>query len=201
MRSIAPAALPEPEPAAPHRWTWAVGGGLAILYAAAAVVGMRTAPVLSAGTTVLLTWAVLGLVALGAAFSRGGAGRGSSGPSSWAGYLVLISRHTGEETWAEIPGNRFLVAVRPYLPVLPTERRAASEGIAGANARILKALDQPVSFHFSGEVPLEDALRYAATAGTRMTDARSPSTPTRSPCRSRTGRCSPPCPWCWKASH
>jgi hypothetical protein len=34
----------EPEPASPRRWIWAVGVWLAIAYAAAAVVGMRTPP-------------------------------------------------------------------------------------------------------------------------------------------------------------
>ena len=160
------------QPAAPHRWTWAAGVVLAILYAVAAVLGMRTAPVLWAGTTVLLTWAVLGLLALGAVFSRGRRRARRIGAVLFGvGYLLLISRHTGEETWAEIPGNRLLGAVRPYLRVVPTERRAASEGIAGANARILKALDQPISFHFPTEVPLEDALRYVSTTA-RTDDGR-----------------------------
>lgn len=163
---------PEQEPAAPHRWTSAVGGGLAIIYAAAAVVGMKTAPVLWAGTTVLLTWAVLGLVALGAVFGRGRRRARLLGAVLFgAGYLLLISRHTVEETWAEIPVNRLLGAVRPYVHLVPTERRAASEGIAGANARILKALEQPISFHFSMEVPLEDALRYVSTTA-RTDDGR-----------------------------
>jgi len=71
-----------------------------------------------------------------------------------------------------MPGNRLLGAVRPYLPTVPTERRAASEGIAAANARLLKALDQPIPFHFPGETPLKDALHYVST--TARTDDGSP---------------------------
>ena len=99
-----------------------MGVGLAILYAAAAVVGMRTAPVLWAGTTVLLTWAVLGLVALGAVFSRGQRRARRLGALLFgAGYLLLISRHTGEETWAEIPGNRLSA---PSARISPSCRRS-----------------------------------------------------------------------------
>jgi hypothetical protein len=133
---------------------------------------MRTAPVLWAGTTVLLTWAVLGLIALGAVFGRGRRRvRRLGALLLGAGYLILISGHSGEETWAEIPGNRLLGAVRPYLPAAPTERRAASNGIAGANARILKALEQPIAFQFSKEIPLEDALHFVSTTA-RTEDGR-----------------------------
>jgi len=155
---------PEPEPAAPHRWTWALGVVLAILYAVTAVVGMKTAPVLWAGTTVLLTWAVLGLVALSGVFSRGRRRARRLGALLFgAGYLVMVSWHSGAETWAEMPGNRLLGAVRSYLPDVPTERRATSEGIAGANARLLRVLDQPIRFNFPEETPLEDALHYVST--------------------------------------
>jgi hypothetical protein len=171
--TLAPArSLPEQAPATPRRWTWASGVVLAILYLIAAAQGMRKAPVLWSGTTVLLTWGVLGLLALGGIFSRGRRRARRIGAVLFGvGYLLLISRHTGEETWAEIPGNRLLGAARPYLRVVPTERRAASEGIAGANARILKALDQPISFHFPTEIPLEEALRYVSTTAV-MDDGR-----------------------------
>lgn len=164
--------LPDQPPATPRRWTWVAAVVLAVLYLIAAALGMRKAPVLWSGTTVLLTWGVLGLLALGGIFSRGRRrARRIGAVLLGVGYLFLISRHTGEETWAEIPGNRLLGAVRPYVRVVPTERRAASEGIAGANARILKALDQPISFHFPTDVPLEEALRYVSTTAV-MDDGR-----------------------------
>jgi hypothetical protein len=150
--------------AAPRRWIWAIGIGLVILYAAAAVVGMRTAPVLWAGATFLLTWAWIGAMALGAVFGRGQRRARRLGAVLFgAGYMVLISWHSGEESWAEIPGNRLFGAVRQYLPRVPTERRAASDGIAGANALLLKALDKPIVFRFAKEVPLQDALDYLST--------------------------------------
>jgi hypothetical protein len=156
--------LPKHVSAASRRWIWAVGVGLVSLYSAAAVVGMRTAPVLWAGATFLLTWAWIGAMALGAVFGRGQRRARRFGAVLFgAGYLALISWHTGEESWSEIPGNRLFGAVRTYLPRVPTERRAASDGIAGANALILKALDRPIAFHFAKEVPLEDALRYVST--------------------------------------
>jgi hypothetical protein len=114
--------------------------------------------------TVLLTWAVLGLAALGAVFSRGTRRARRLGALLFgAGYLVLVSWHTGDETWAEMPGNRLLGAVRSRLPTVPTVRRAASEGIAGANARLLEALEKPIPFDFPRETPLEDVLHYVST--------------------------------------
>ena len=149
-----------------------MGIGLAILYAVAAALGDEDGSCPVGRHDGPLTWAVLGLVALGEAFSRGRRRARRLGALLFgAGYLVLISGHSGEETWAGIPGNRLFGAVRTYLPVVPTERRAASEGIAGANARILKALEQSVSFHFSGEVPLEDAL-VRLDGGARTDDGR-----------------------------
>lgn len=61
---------------------------------------------------------------------------------------------------------------RTPIPSRRADRAAeASEGIAGANARILKALDQPISFHFPTEVPLEEALSYVSTTAV-MDDGR-----------------------------
>ena len=160
---------PEPEPARTRRWLYGAVGGLAmILYAAAALMGARTAPGLWAGVTVLVTWTVLGLVALGTVFSRGRRRARRLGAVLFgAGYLALVSGHLGEETWPQVATNQLLDAVRSRLPTVPVERIVASEGVARANDYVLEALDKTVTFDFSQETPLEDVLRYivAATHG------------------------------------
>jgi hypothetical protein len=46
-----------------------------------------------------------------------------------------------------------LNALRPWLPPVP-------KSIAFANARILRALDQPIPMRFPKEIPLDDFLKY-----------------------------------------
>ncbi|WP_165227271.1 hypothetical protein [Aquisphaera insulae] len=149
---------------APGRWTWVGGGGLAMIYLVVALMGMRTAPVLWAGVTFLLTCACFGWMTLTAIFSRGRPRARWLGAFLFGvGYLALISWYSVDPSWAEIPGDRLIAVLRPYLHIIPTERRAETEGIAGANARILKALDQPFTFHFPNDVPLGEVLNDIST--------------------------------------
>ena len=76
--------LPDQAPATPRRWPWAAGVVLAILYAIAAAMGMRKAPVLWAGTTVLMTWERWASSPLAGSSTKAVAGHGRSGQSSSA---------------------------------------------------------------------------------------------------------------------
>ena len=157
---------------APRRW-WrrheVLGLVGLLLYTSAALFGVRKAPGLWAGVTVLLTWGLLGLTAIAAVSGRGRRRVIFLGATLFgAGYLVLVSSHLRDsETWAQSATYRLLESLRPWLPTVVKELPGKSDGIAYANARVFVALDQRISMPFREETPLEDVLRYirAATRG------------------------------------
>jgi hypothetical protein len=137
------------------------------LIATIAAVGSRTRPGLWGGSIFFLTWGLLGLVALGAAFGRG------RRRIIWAGaallgvtYMLLIF---GFESYGRSSpnsiGDLLVHDVRERLPQLVSETLDDRGSVDAANERVLKALDQVIPMRFPHETPLEDVLKYVqATA-------------------------------------
>lgn len=140
----------------------AIGAVGAVLILAIAVIGPRSRPGLWAGTVFFLTWGLLGLLALGAAFGRGRrramwAGAGLFG----TGYILLIfGSGYYEHSTPILILHRLAEDLRGFLP--PIARSAASDRSSTivANERILQALDPVVSLRFPEETPLDDVLEY-----------------------------------------
>ncbi len=146
---------------------------------AAVLFGAGSAPGLWAGTTVLLTWGVVGLTAIAALCGRSRHRAACLGATLFgAGYMLLVAAQPvaiiggfDNQPWPQFATNRLLNSLRPWLPRIVSEFPAASDGVAFANARILRALDQTVPMRFPRETPLKDVLAYVATA-TRSPDGR-----------------------------
>jgi hypothetical protein len=132
------------------------------LIATIAAVGSRTSPGLWSGSILFLTWGLLGLVALGAAFGRG------RRRVVWAGaalfgvtYMLLIFGFDdyGRGSPRSI-GDSLVYSLRERLPELAAESLADRGSVAAANERVLKALDQVIPMHFPHATPLKDVLKY-----------------------------------------
>ena len=80
---------------------------------------------------------------------------------------LAFGRSLDRETWPSLPTDHLLTAVRHWFPPLVSGFPDSSDGIASANARIWKALEQPVPMRFPNDTPLEDILKsiQAATRG------------------------------------
>jgi hypothetical protein len=133
-----------------------------VLIATIAAVGSRSRPGLWSGTILFLTWGLLGLVALGAAFSRG------RQRVTWAGaalfgatYLLLVfgSDNYGRSSPHSI-ADSLVHDLREWLPSLATGSLADRGSVIAANERVLKALDQVVPMRFPSDTPLEDVVKY-----------------------------------------
>lgn len=166
--TVPPADRPEAARSPGRRWRHpallipAVG----LLLTLAALVGASRAPGLLAGTTLLLTWGVLGLSVLAAVLGRGRRRAAFLGAALFGvGYMLLICNRTPDyESWALTATNRLLNALRPWLPPVVKELPGRTDGIAYANARAFVALDRPIPMHFPQETPLEDVVKYVSAA-------------------------------------
>src|SRR5262249_8492513 len=108
-----------------------------------------------AGLTFVLTGALLGLACLGAIVGRGRRRQAWLGAGLLgAGYLGLVFAHA---PYRPLPTGQLLNALRVWVP-------AIAGGKAGANARILDALERPVTMTFPDPTPLRDVLRYVTLA-------------------------------------
>ncbi len=151
---------------------WARPAGVAVaglaLVALLSAVRSRSAPGLWAGTTFLVTWALLGLTALGAILDRRKRGEIWLGATLFgAGYMILaFGRDPVPYPMPHLPTDQFLSAIRNWLPRSAEGFFVSSEGIVAANARVLQALDQPIPMHFRDETPLEDVLKHIQAAYT-----------------------------------
>jgi hypothetical protein len=132
------------------------------LIATIAAVGSRARPGLWSGSIFFLTWGVLGLLALGAAFGRG------RRRIIWAGaavfgvtymFLIFGSELYGRDAPHSI-GDSLVHDLRERLPELALESLADRGSVNTANERVLKALDQVIPMRFPHETPLKDVLNY-----------------------------------------
>ena len=158
-----------------------IGLAVSVLFTSVALAGSRKAPGLWAGGTVLLTWGVLGLTSVAAARGREGRRTACLGAALFGvGFMILVCPPPPDHRrgyppvvsdWPRFTTNRLLNALRPWLPSVAGEFPAASDGIASANARVLKALDQSITLRFPQETPLVDVLKFIVTT-TRAPDGR-----------------------------
>jgi len=135
------------------------------LIALITVVRPRPAPGLAAGATYLLTCGLLGLAVLGAALSEGRPRQIWLGAALFGvGYLVMsFSRDPERHPRPYLPTDRLLNALRPWLPRV-AEGFFVPAKVEASNARILKALDQPIPVKFPDETPLDEVLKYVRDA-------------------------------------
>ena len=162
-----PVADTQPGDSLPRRW-WrrpAIMGsaGLALV-GSAALAGSRSAPGLWAGVTFLMTCGTLGLAALGALLGRGGRREIWLGAALFGcGYMVFTFGRSADANGPFPPTTHLLNALRPG----PTPHWSgfpdSLERFNAHNARVLKALEQPIPMHFPDGAPLEDILKYIKT--------------------------------------
>ncbi len=135
-----------------------VGVGLVVLIT---VIRPNAAPGLAAGAIYLLTCGLLGLAVLGAALGEGRPRQIWLGAALFGiGYLILaFGRDPIPHPTPSLPTDQFLSAVRPWFPRMPVGFFISSKVEAG-NARILRALEQPIPMPFPHETPLDDVLKH-----------------------------------------
>ena len=137
--------------------------GLALV-ASLFAVRTRSTPGLWAGGTFLVTWGLLGFLALGAILDRTRRGDIWLGATLFgAGYMILAFGRDPLPS-PNLPTDQFLSAIRERLPRSSEGFFVPSKGVAAANARVLKALEQLVPMHFPEETTLEDVLKHVADA-------------------------------------
>jgi len=137
-----------------------------LLVATLGALRSRSAPGLWAGATYLGTCALIGLTALGALLDRGRRGEIWLGAMLFGtGYMFLaFGRDPVPYPMPHLPTDQFLIALKPWFPRTAEGFFISSDDVAASNARILKALDEPVSMHFRDETPLEDVLKHIEAA-------------------------------------
>jgi hypothetical protein len=141
----------------PLVWATSVLVLVAVIMSAGAVLP----PGVWAGSTFLLTWLVIGLVALGALVRRSRRREAWLGAALFgAGFMVLAFGQFCPERWPGPPTADLLDELRPWLPSFTDGRRADPESVTAANALIHEALRQRVPMHYSDETPLEDVLKH-----------------------------------------
>jgi hypothetical protein len=141
------------------------------LIAAIASAGAILPPGIWAGSTFLLTWFLIGLVALGALIGRARPREAWLGATVFgAGIMILAFGRSSDERWPGPPTADLLNEIRPWLPSIANGRRSDPKSITAAHARIHEALNQPVPMHFLKETPLEDVLNSIKTATTGADD-------------------------------
>jgi hypothetical protein len=146
-----------------------VGPSAFVAISLAALLGLRWAPGVCAGVVLMATWGWLVLASV-AAFCRTGRDRaGWLGAAFFGiGYVLLtVGGDPSQTNWPHIATDRLLGAVRTLIPWFVPEEPPASDFAAASNARIMKALDRPISFPFRNETALEEVVKTikAATKG------------------------------------
>jgi hypothetical protein len=134
----------------------------------------RSDPALWVGAVYLLTWAVLGFAAIGFVCGRGPRRMIWFGAALFGlGYMVLTRGPARPEPdeYVHIIADQFLTAVRPWLPPVVSGFPAKTAAAAAANARVERALDQPVPMSFPVGAPLEDVVQHIRAA-TRSVEGR-----------------------------
>jgi hypothetical protein len=133
----------------------------AALLALIAITGAMLPPGLWAGSTFVLTWILIGLVALGALLGRARPREAWLGATLFgAGFMLLPFGRFAGDPWPRPPTVEFLDEIRPWLPAVAKGLRVDPTSITAANARIHEALKRHVPMHFNEETPLEDFLKY-----------------------------------------
>ena len=140
--------------------------GLALVSIASA--GSVLPPGIWAGSTFLLTWCLLGLMAFGASAARGRHRQAWLGAAVFGmGFMIMSFVRFDYGPQRRLPTAEFLDELRPWLPPIANGLWSDSNNTTAANARIHQLLNQPLPMHFNEETPLEDVLNHIkkATSG------------------------------------
>jgi hypothetical protein len=130
-----------------------------VLVVAIACAGAILPPGTWAGSTFLLTWFLIGLVALGALIGRARRREAWLGATLFgAGFMILAFGRFADDPWPRLPTVEFLDEIRVWLPPVASGLRAGAGSTTAANARIHETLNQHVPVHVRDETPLEDVL-------------------------------------------
>jgi hypothetical protein len=137
-----------------------MGSGVVV---AVALAGWRSDPDTTAGAIFLLTWALAGLVVLGAILARGRRREAWLGAAGFGlGYLLMAFSPVGSP---QLPTNHFLNAV--YRPEGPTATGEVLDEVLTTDEesqRVRKALDEPISLHFREDTSLKVVLEHIKDA-------------------------------------
>jgi hypothetical protein len=138
-----------------------IGLVVLVLIAAAAATWSGSDAPLWAVLTFALTCALIGLAILAAVLGRGRRREIGLGAALFgAGYMALVfGRPAGQPPRVYVATDQVLEALRPW--VFPVPWWPSPQ-----DARILEALETPISMSFAAETPLDDVLKYIKQATT-----------------------------------
>lgn len=168
-----------PREGRPRRRWWrrpaVVGPAGLVVASGVALFGLNRAPGVTAAAAFFATWGLLGLAVVGAAFGT------RERRASWLGaalfgigYMNLMFHYyqprSDQPDWPHAVADRLLYALRGYFPEIVREVPDTSD-VAGWNARILKALNQPLPMRYPDAVTLEEMIK-AIQVATRGPDDR-----------------------------
>ena len=154
-----------------RRWLWRVILGLTgiVLIVFLGLLVANAASEFWVGATFFSTCGLLGMTVLGVVGGHGKRRQIWLGAALFGiGYMTMaFGRPLDGETWPSLPTDHLLQAVRRWFPPFVSGFPTSSRTVASANARIWKALEQPVPMPFPEDTPLEDILKHvrAATRG------------------------------------
>ena len=133
------------------------------------IVRRRSDPALWAGAVYLLTWVVLGTAVLGFACGRGKRRMVWFGAALFGlGYMVLNRGpdRFEEVSYVHLVADQFLSRPPPMAASGRERVPRGDGGIATANTRITKTLDQVIPMRFPDPTPLEDVLQIHPSCDT-----------------------------------
>jgi hypothetical protein len=154
------------------RW-WALPAmivlSVLVLTTSIAIGCARWDPRISAGSTYLLTWWLIGLTSLGAVFGRGRRREFWLGTTLLGtGFLILVFNRPvfsdPDHPRLFLPTVQLLEALRPRFALIASGFSADTEGVVATAAHIERALAQPVPINFPNGTTLERFLEYAQEA-------------------------------------
>jgi hypothetical protein len=124
-----------------------------------------------AGAAFLLTSGLLSMTVLGTVSTAGKRRQMWLGAALFGIGYLLLAFGTWNEVFPALPTEHLLAGLRDYFPAVNIGRAGAGTDVMSANARIWKALNQPVPMPFLDDTPLEDVLNHIKKQ-TRMPDGK-----------------------------
>ncbi len=164
--------VPRPDtPAQARRRSWHSLAAILGLAAFVLVVVLGTFPARSsqgfwAGAAFFSTCVLLGIAIMGAATRQGKRRQVCLGAAILGvGYMTLtFARSADSNPLLGLPTDPLLASLRRWFPPTVSGDSTSSATVNFANARILEALEQPVSMHFADETPLDDVMKFIHSA-------------------------------------
>jgi hypothetical protein len=165
-------ATAEPQPAATvSRRSWLRPGitvmAGCVLVTSVAVSGSRMASGLWAGATYLLTWGLICLAGSGALLGRGKRREFWLGAALFGASFMILNfapARRNSQPWEQRPTVPFVSALRPWFTIFVRGGPADSYAVAAVNARILEALERPVTLRCPDGTTLADVLKFIEDA-------------------------------------